>query len=268
MNAVPRHTLARIIAKHGREICETPKRLEGLLRDLCGAHRREINVLVGALEERVAADLLAAGLSMPHNVLLARLAKRLQDHLAYTPEAAHWAVDSWAVAVGVLSEAEFAKRALIDHAGGAQGSALRSTQTTPPGETFAAPPKPSSKFPSSNSSPLPPVTPQPNRPPRPLANAPRPMPAAQKPPAPIVSAPQPTRTKRSSTANAASVPVGSQQPFPLQKSSRRGLTLRGCLLGLLLITALIIGAVFAVPAIVSVLREEQAQPSINDPRTD
>ncbi|MEJ7616941.1 MAG: hypothetical protein WKF30_08280 [Pyrinomonadaceae bacterium] len=110
MNALPRQTLARIVARHGRKIYDSPRRLEALLRDLCGAHRREINVLVGALEERVAADLMRSGNSVPREVVLAQLVKRLRDNLAYTPEAARWAVDSWAVALGVLSEAELAAR--------------------------------------------------------------------------------------------------------------------------------------------------------------
>ncbi|MDQ3255978.1 MAG: hypothetical protein M3R15_19120, partial [Acidobacteriota bacterium] len=107
---MPRHTLTRLIAKHGRGICDSPKRIEALLRDLCGSHRREINILIGALEERVATDLIRTGKSVPRDVLLAKLANRLQDNRAYTPEAASWAVDCWAVALGILSETEFAAR--------------------------------------------------------------------------------------------------------------------------------------------------------------
>ncbi len=110
MNPLPRHTLTRLIAKHGRGICDSPKRIEALLRDLCGSHRREINILIGALEERVATDLIRTGKSVPRDVLLAKLANRLQDNRAYTPEAASWAVDGWAVALGILSETELAAR--------------------------------------------------------------------------------------------------------------------------------------------------------------
>lgn len=88
MNDQSRHTLSRIIAQHDRGICDAPKRIEVLLRDLCGAHRREINIITGALEKRVATDLIAAGNSVPRDALLARLAVRLRDDLAYTPGAA------------------------------------------------------------------------------------------------------------------------------------------------------------------------------------
>src|SRR5215208_7258314 len=48
MNDAPRRTLRELIAKHGPGLCSDARRCEGLLRDLCGEHRREINILVGA----------------------------------------------------------------------------------------------------------------------------------------------------------------------------------------------------------------------------
>jgi hypothetical protein len=79
-----------------------------LLRDFCGQYRQEVSVLVSALKERVTADLLTSRNSMPSAILLARLTKRLQDDLGLTQEAARWAVESWGLALGVISEAELA----------------------------------------------------------------------------------------------------------------------------------------------------------------
>jgi hypothetical protein len=56
------------------------------------------------------------------------------------------------------------------------------------------------------------------------------------------------------------------QPPPARDATRRGLTLRGCLIGVVLIIVLIVAAVFVVPAVIMILKEEQAQPSINNPR--
>ena len=106
LNNEPRRTLRELIARHGPGLCSDARRCEGLLRDLCGEHRREINILVGALRERVPLDLLAARNSVPVNLLLTRLAKRLEDQLALTKEASRWAVDTWALALGVVSDAE------------------------------------------------------------------------------------------------------------------------------------------------------------------
>ena len=100
MNDEARRQLHLIIVRYGPQICEDPRRCEALLRDFCGEHRGEIHVLIGALKDRVAADLLARNQRVPTEVLLATLTKRLQDHLALTRDAAQWAVDSWATALG------------------------------------------------------------------------------------------------------------------------------------------------------------------------
>ena len=110
MTNAPRQALRDIIAKYGTEICSNAKRCEGLLKDKCGSYRREISILVNALEEHVPLDLLASGNSVPRELLLTRLAKRLEDNLALTPDAAVWAVESWALALNVITDAEIAER--------------------------------------------------------------------------------------------------------------------------------------------------------------
>jgi len=92
VNDVPRQKLCEIIARYGCSVCDDPRRCEGLLRDLCAEHRRELFVLVSALKEGVAADLLASTGSEPQQVLLARLTARLQENLALAEDAARWAV--------------------------------------------------------------------------------------------------------------------------------------------------------------------------------
>lgn len=106
MNELPRQKLVEIFAKKGRSMIENPRRLEGLLRDYCGAHKREISVLVAAVEEHAVLDLLAASPSVPRKVLLSRLAQRLCDNLGLSMEAARWAIESWALALGLVSDAE------------------------------------------------------------------------------------------------------------------------------------------------------------------
>jgi hypothetical protein len=106
VNDSVRQTLSEIIDKYGRSLAGDPRRCEALLRDLCGQYKKEINVLVGALKERVAADLMASSTALPEGVLRARLVKRLHDNLGLSEEAARWAVESWAVALGAASAAE------------------------------------------------------------------------------------------------------------------------------------------------------------------
>ncbi len=110
MNNLPRQMLRQILAKYGKEICSDARRCQGLLNDLCGSHRREVNVLVNAIEERIPLDLLAGASSMPPELLLSRLEKRFEEQTGLTAEAAQWAVESWALALGVLTDTEIEER--------------------------------------------------------------------------------------------------------------------------------------------------------------
>jgi parallel beta-helix repeat protein len=105
MNDAPRQKLREIVRQHGRILIENPRRCENLLRDYCGAYRREISVLTMALEEYAVADLLAAS-ATPRKVTLARLTQRLCDNLALSETAARWAIESWAWAFGLITDAE------------------------------------------------------------------------------------------------------------------------------------------------------------------
>lgn len=251
-----RHALTRIIAKHGGGICDAPKRLEALLRDLCGGHRREINVIMGAHEERVAADLVAAGNSVSRDVLLARLAARLRDHLAYTPEAARWGVETWAVALGVMSEAELKERArdgAEERGRGAAAAAPPVRDAEPPAAARAGPPQAPGPQRGTGHTPT--------RQQRSQQNSP-PMPSAQAPASPSRRLP--------STPQKVAAPAPHRHNFPAapppQLAPRRGRKLRSCLIVVVLIFALIVAAVFAIPAVIVLLQEEQARPSVNDPR--
>jgi len=107
MNSAPRQKLREIILKHGRAVIEDPRRTENLLRDYCGEFGREIFVLMMALEEHAVADLLAAS-ALPSRITQARLAQKLSDNLALSDAAAQWSIESWAWALGLITDAELA----------------------------------------------------------------------------------------------------------------------------------------------------------------
>ena len=104
MNDLARQKLVELVARFGTSLAEEPQRTEALLRDLCGELRREIFVLVAGLKERVAVDLLAKG-GAPVELRVRQLTQRLADNLALSDDAAHWAVVSWATALGVMTVA-------------------------------------------------------------------------------------------------------------------------------------------------------------------
>ena len=105
MNDVPRETLKRILDDYGHEVCDDVRRCEALLRDFCGEYRREIFVLISALQHGVVGDLRTMTAQLPFSVVLPRLAAELHETTALSEAAARWAVRSWAEALGIVAGA-------------------------------------------------------------------------------------------------------------------------------------------------------------------
>jgi formylglycine-generating enzyme required for sulfatase activity len=104
MNNLPREKLRELIVQYGRSLCNDPRRCKALLKDYCGQYKREIFALVSAQDNRVAEELLKASAGVPQSIVLTRLSKRLEDQLGFTKELAHWAVESWALALDVIDQ--------------------------------------------------------------------------------------------------------------------------------------------------------------------
>ena len=100
MDAKVRDDLRDLIRRYGGSLTEDPARCEALLNAQCAGHKREINVLIGALRQGVAKDLLSAG-QAPPSLQIDRLTRRLEDDLGLAPEPARWAVETWALVLGV-----------------------------------------------------------------------------------------------------------------------------------------------------------------------
>lgn len=97
-----RQALTELVTRFGPEALGTPARIRGFLADKCGNLRLENNVLMGALEEGIPAGLLNIGSAMPVAALISRFVDQLQSHRAISTDAALWAVESWALALGII----------------------------------------------------------------------------------------------------------------------------------------------------------------------
>ena len=109
MNNLPRQKLCEIIKIYGRNVCSDHKRIRGLLNDFCRGNYREINFLLTALEEQVDAKLVPSSKTEPYKMISTQLVKRLCTNRGMAEEIARWAVDSWALALGVISETPYTK---------------------------------------------------------------------------------------------------------------------------------------------------------------
>jgi F-box protein 11 len=99
----PRERLRDIVRAYGRDIHLDARRTEALLKDLCPHNKREVFALMSALRERVPSDLAGSKDTVPREVLLARLTRRMAEDLGLAEGIARWAVESWAVALDVVA---------------------------------------------------------------------------------------------------------------------------------------------------------------------
>src|SRR5262249_8061083 len=88
MHDLPRQKLCDLIENHGPGILDDWQRCQAWLRSSCPDDKREVNVLLAALKERVPQELIASG---NEDVAI----HRLTNELALSEEAARWAVESW-----------------------------------------------------------------------------------------------------------------------------------------------------------------------------
>jgi len=122
---VPGVKLSELVGRFGIGLSRDARQCKALLADVCGNRfRGECAVLVAAVEEGVADELLSSSSGLPTEVLLDRLSDRLQTNRGVSVDLARWSVECWAVALGVVAGgntlATFKMdglRALIDLAG-------------------------------------------------------------------------------------------------------------------------------------------------------
>ena len=101
MDDLPRRELLNMIARKGIGVCLDPRHFEGELSSLCGGCEKEVFVLATALRKDVISELLRASDTSPVGEKLPRLAGRLHD-LGLDRQVAMWAVETWAIALGLL----------------------------------------------------------------------------------------------------------------------------------------------------------------------
>ncbi len=275
MNDAARQTLRKLTARHGMGLCSDARRCEALLRDHCGSYRREINILVGAIRERVPLDLLAARNSVPTGLLLMRLAKRLEDQLAVTQEASRWAVDSWALALGVVSDAELeALKSRRDEAAAPRIETVVKPSPTPARTTGKDGGQASKPVSPTQPKAMPPNTQQ-SSPLQPTQTSPATNRSAARPPhaTPTRGSTARIGSKRSAPTQQQQVPssananapargtnAGSGQNSLTQSTAREGRGYwRGCMVGCFLIVLLSLLLAVGVPFVINILREEQQQ---------
>jgi hypothetical protein len=98
----PRKQLHFIIEKYGQSIIDDTRRCRGVLKDLAPKHERETNLLLLVLEHKLIDELLQET-QFSSFIKLDRLAQKLHDKVGIQKDFALWAVQSWAMALNIVS---------------------------------------------------------------------------------------------------------------------------------------------------------------------
>jgi hypothetical protein len=105
MNEQVRRELRALVGEHGAAITADASRCEALLRERCPANKREVALLLGVLRSGVMAELRLSATGAATAGRVGMLAHRVEDELGVNAEAARWAIESWAFALGRPLEA-------------------------------------------------------------------------------------------------------------------------------------------------------------------
>jgi hypothetical protein len=93
--------LRALIRTHGPALIRDVRRCGGMVRDACEGKTREINLLLGALDEDVPGKLVEQANGTLDVALRNRLSQLLQENRGLNESAANWAVETWAYALGL-----------------------------------------------------------------------------------------------------------------------------------------------------------------------
>ena len=108
MRDFPRYKLINLIKKYDDKLYYSQSRCRNFLNDFCGQYQREVFVLSTAVEEKVPQELLnfKGKNQLSLQSLIVQLKERLKMNYAFTEYASLWAVETWALALDVISVVE------------------------------------------------------------------------------------------------------------------------------------------------------------------
>ena len=129
-----REKLVALVKRFGNGLASDPRLCRALLSDVCGViYKREISILVAAVEVRAASELSADHGHVPKEVVFSRLAARMHSDLGIAEDFALWSIESWAIALRVI-DSTFLKLNTNSGASRASAPPTNAPTLTTPGE--------------------------------------------------------------------------------------------------------------------------------------
>jgi tetratricopeptide (TPR) repeat protein len=104
MNDIARQKLKELISRFGTSLATDRMRCLGMMRDMCREQKKEISGIMTALEEGIPTAIMKPDFSI--EITRKLLILKLENDRGLAKEVAVWSVDTWAIALGVLTEAQ------------------------------------------------------------------------------------------------------------------------------------------------------------------
>lgn len=109
MGVSTRKKLAKLVEEYGEALYEDERRCRSLLLDVI-KNSRDVAVLSAAVSAGIVNDLKSSNSDMPFEARARVFAKRLHNEYGLSEDFALWSVESWALALGVVTEDDIATK--------------------------------------------------------------------------------------------------------------------------------------------------------------
>jgi len=97
--------LCEVISRYGISVCDEPRKVKGLLLDLSlGENKKEINILIMLLDEKIPQDLLSGKDAIPYELLSNKASMKILSNHALDKSSVQWAINCWAFALQIIND--------------------------------------------------------------------------------------------------------------------------------------------------------------------
>jgi WD40 repeat protein len=101
MDEAVRAILKDVLARHGRELLDDPRRCENVLNENCPQAKREVAALIAALKEGLPQRLLGMPAASLTPTMVVNSAARVAQETGLRDDVARWAIQTWAEGLGL-----------------------------------------------------------------------------------------------------------------------------------------------------------------------
>ena len=114
MNNYVRQKLCEIIKIKGPSVYNEEKKIEGLLKDYCGEHKKEINIIIIAIKSGIVSEIISSKDNKHIELLIPNFIKTMIEEYSLNENAAKWVIETICISLNIIDKVE-SKDKIIEH---------------------------------------------------------------------------------------------------------------------------------------------------------